>query len=94
MHTKLLAGAAAVAISLAGFHSARAAGSQSGHWSQSSRLLLLMDRDRNGTVSKTEFSQFMGRRFRRLDTNHNGKLERNELRPLIVRRRVDNTPVG
>jgi Ca2+-binding EF-hand superfamily protein len=63
--------------------SAQAAGSQSGHSSQSQSLLRQMDTDRNGTVSKTEFLQFMSRRFNRLDKNHNGKLERNELRTPI-----------
>jgi len=61
---------------------AQAAGSQSSHWSQSGSLLRQMDTDRNGTVSKREFLQFMRRKFYRLDTNHNGKLERNELRRL------------
>jgi len=52
-------------------------------------LLRQMDTDRNGTVSKDEFQNFMVRTgrtsptFERLDTNHNGKLERKELRPLI-----------
>jgi len=57
--------------------SAQAAGSQSFH---SSPLLRQMDTD--GTVSKAEFLQFMSRRFNRLDKDHNGKLEPNELRPL------------
>jgi Ca2+-binding EF-hand superfamily protein len=52
-------------------------------------LLRQMDTDRNGTVSKEEYGHFMvragwtGPPFERLDTNRNGKLERNELRPLI-----------
>jgi hypothetical protein len=46
-------------------------------------LLRQMDTNRNGTVSKREFLQFMSRKFNRLDTNRNGKLERSELGPLI-----------
>ena len=87
--------AAAIAIPFAGSVSVQAAGSQSGHWSQSGLLLRQMDTDRNGTVSKQEFLQFMSRTFtrngrtvsfNRLDINRNGKLERNELRPLIAGR--------
>jgi Ca2+-binding EF-hand superfamily protein len=64
----------------------QAAGSQSSHWFNQ------MDRDGSGSVSKTEFVQFMSHgtnrvdvrlmrlRFNRLDTNHIGGLERNDLR--------------
>ena len=83
MGTNRLILAVAVTVLFAGSLSARAAGSQSGHWSQSGRLLRQMDRDKNGTVSKAEFLQFMSRKFNRLDTNRNGTLDRNELQPLI-----------
>jgi len=83
MRTNRLILAAAVTVLFAGSLSAQAAGSQSGHWSQSGSLLRQMDRNRNGTVSKAEFLQFMSRKFNRLDANRNGKLDRNELRPLI-----------
>jgi Ca2+-binding EF-hand superfamily protein len=68
--------AAAVVIFLAACPNAQAAGAQSMH------PFRQMDRDRNGTVSRAEFLQFMSRRFSRLDTNRNGKLEPKELRPL------------
>jgi hypothetical protein len=72
--------AAAIAVVLAGSLGAQAAGSTmwgSGHF------LHEIDRDRNGVVSKEEFSQFMDRTFKRLDTNRNGTLEPSELRPLF-----------
>jgi Ca2+-binding EF-hand superfamily protein len=47
------------------------------------RLLHAVDKDMNGAVSRDEFLQFMGRTFDRLDTNHNGQLEANELRAII-----------
>ena len=46
------------------------------------RLLRLMDKDLNGTVSKEEFLQFMLQRFEALDVNGNGRLEPNEMRPM------------
>jgi Ca2+-binding EF-hand superfamily protein len=71
--------AAAIAIMFAGSLSAQAAGSQSGHF-----LFTQLDRDKNGTVSKDEFLHFGSvRTFNRLDTNHNGKLERHEVRHLF-----------
>ena len=42
-------------------------------------LLLLMDTDKNGKVSKKEFMAFMSKEFDRLDTNHDGELEVSEL---------------
>jgi Ca2+-binding EF-hand superfamily protein len=42
-------------------------------------LLLLMDKDKNGTVSKDEFMQYMSQAFDRLDVNQSGQVERNEL---------------
>ena len=47
------------------------------------RLLRAVDKDMNGTVSRDEFLQFMGRTFDRLDTNHSGGLEARELRALM-----------
>jgi Ca2+-binding EF-hand superfamily protein len=46
----------------------------------------MMDRDRNGKVSKSEFSQYMSQTFHRRDLNKNGQLERNELSPTLLRR--------
>lgn len=42
-------------------------------------LLLLMDTDKNGKVSKKEWVDFMSREFDRLDANKNGELDPKEL---------------
>jgi hypothetical protein len=42
-------------------------------------LLFLMDADKNGKVSKKEFMDFMSKEFDRLDANHDGQLDVNEL---------------
>jgi hypothetical protein len=46
------------------------------------RLMLMMDTDKNGAVSKDEFLEFMSQTFDRLDANKNNQLEREELRQL------------
>ena len=46
------------------------------------QLLQLMDKDKNGTVSKQEFMDFMSQTFDRLDVNKSGQLEQEELRRL------------
>ena len=46
------------------------------------QLLLLMDRDQNGKVSRAEFMSFMSAEFDRLDVNHDGQLDVNELTAL------------
>ncbi len=43
------------------------------------QLLLLMDKDKNGKVSKAEFMGFMEAEFARLDVNHDGELDVKEL---------------
>jgi uncharacterized membrane protein YdfJ with MMPL/SSD domain len=43
------------------------------------QLLLAMDTDKNGKISKEEWTQFMDQEFDRLDTNHNGELDVKEL---------------
>jgi hypothetical protein len=43
------------------------------------QLLLLMDTDKNGKVSKAEFMAYMEAEFERLDVNHNGELDVKEL---------------
>ena len=49
------------------------------------QLLLLMDTDKNGKVSKQEFMKFMNAEFERLDTNKNGNLDVKELTKSKVR---------
>jgi Ca2+-binding EF-hand superfamily protein len=48
------------------------------------QLLLLMDRDQNGKVSRAEFMSFMNAEFDRLDVNKDGELDVNELTGLRV----------
>jgi hypothetical protein len=43
------------------------------------QLLLLMDTDKNGKISKQEFMSFMEKEFDRLDTDKNGELDPKEL---------------
>ncbi len=54
------------------------------------QLLRMMDSDKNGSVSKDEFLQYMSQTFNRLDVNRSRGLERNELSaPLFpVRKRT------
>jgi len=42
-------------------------------------LLLFMDADKNGKISKQEWMKFMEAEFDRLDKNHNGEIDREEL---------------
>ena len=42
-------------------------------------LINRMDADKNGQVSKAEFMDFMSKEFDRLDVNHDGKLQQNEI---------------
>ena len=46
---------------------------------QVQQLLRLIDTDRNGRVSKAEFMSFMSQEFDRLDADHSGELDPNEL---------------
>jgi Ca2+-binding EF-hand superfamily protein len=59
-------------------HTARTASSGAGT-GQVRQLLRMMDADRNGTVSKSEFLQYMSQEFDRRDANKSGQLERSEL---------------
>jgi Ca2+-binding EF-hand superfamily protein len=43
-------------------------------------LLLLMDTDKSGKISKREWMNFMEAEFNRLDKDGNGELDLNELR--------------
>jgi hypothetical protein len=49
------------------------------------QLLLLMDTDKNGKVSKAEFMTFMEAEFERLDVNHDGELDVKELTQFGIR---------
>jgi 5S rRNA maturation endonuclease (ribonuclease M5) len=49
------------------------------------QLLILMDTDKNGKVSRQEFMSFMEAEFNRLDINHDGELDVHELTQLQVR---------
>lgn len=46
---------------------------------EAKRMLLLMDKDQNGKVSKEEFMNFMAAEFDRLDINKDGQLDVKEL---------------
>ena len=52
---------------------------------EAKKLLLLMDRDKNGMVSKEEFMSFMEAEFERLDKDKNGQLDVKELTQSQVR---------
>jgi len=47
--------------------------------SETKQLLLLMDKDQNGKISKQEFMTFMELEFDRLDKDKNGQLDVREL---------------
>ena len=51
------------------------------------QLLLLMDKNKDGKVSKEEWMNFMSAEFDRLDTNHDGfvnvkDMERSQIKPV------------
>jgi hypothetical protein len=46
---------------------------------EAKKLILLMDKDQNGRVSKEEFMAFMEAEFERLDVDKNGSLDVAEL---------------
>ncbi len=52
---------------------------------EAKKVLLLMDQDQNGKVSKQEFMSFMEAEFGRLDKDKSGKLDVQELTESRVR---------
>jgi len=52
---------------------------------EAKKLLLLMDKDQNGKVSKQEFMSFMEEEFEWLDKDKNGELDVQELTQARVR---------
>jgi hypothetical protein len=56
------------------------------------QLLLLMDTDKNGKVSRQEFMKFMEAEFNRLDKDKSGELDPKEL--LQMQRPVRRPAVG
>jgi hypothetical protein len=51
------------------------------------QLLLVMDADKNGKISREEWMKFMDEEFDRLDTDHKGQLDVKELTQSQVRMR-------
>lgn len=49
------------------------------------KLLMLMDKDKNGKVSREEFMNFFSAEFDRLDVNKDGELDVAELTQLRVK---------
>jgi len=54
---------------------------------EAKKLLLLMDKDANGKVSRQEFMSFMEAEFDRLDKDKNGELDVKELTQMQFRLR-------
>lgn len=48
------------------------------------QLLLLMEKDKNGRISKQEYVNVMEAQFDRLDVNKYGELAVREIRPIAV----------
>ena len=58
------------------------------------RLLLLMDTDKNGKISKQEYMNFMAAEFDRLDKDKSGELDPKELSQSQLRASPPFTSVG
>jgi len=48
-------------------------------------LMLLMDADKDGRISKEEWMDFMSKEFDRLDTDHNGYIDQKDLLATMIR---------
>ncbi|MGA1982271.1 MAG: EF-hand domain-containing protein [Acidobacteriaceae bacterium] len=62
--------------------------------SQVKQLLLLMDTDKNGKISKQEWMNYMSKEFDVLDTDKSGELDVNELKLSSLRSSQPPPPVG
>lgn len=58
------------------------------------QLLLLMDTDKSGKISRKEFMDFMAAEFDRLDTDKSGELDIKELRQSQIRSSRPPAAVG
>jgi len=58
------------------------------------KLVLLMDTDKNGQVSKQEFMAFMEAEFNRLDKDKSGELDVQELQQFQLRTKPTFSAVG
>jgi len=58
------------------------------------QLLLLMDTDKSGQISRKEFMDFMAAEFGRLDKDKSGELDVNELRQSQIRSSRPPAAVG
>lgn len=61
---------------------------------EAKRLLVLMDADKNGRVSKKEYMAFMEAEFKRLDKDNNGYLDVKELTESTFRINQPSSAVG
>ncbi len=101
-HSRLLVGIVFLGMVMAGSASAAQSEKATGTASRSAgkaaerqqaatetakELLLLMDTDKTGKVSREEWMKFMEAEFDRLDVTHTGKLDVKELRQSRVRLR-------
>jgi hypothetical protein len=57
-------------------------------------LLLLMDADRNGRISKEEWMKFMAVEFDRLDKERRGAVDQDRLRPTAAIKHVRYSDLG
>lgn len=97
MRARLLACAAAAVLALAAGLSAAADADRTKEkniqagYEETKDLLKLMDKDKNGKVSKKEFMSFMEAEFERLDKDKNGELDVNELEQIRIGKHTGGT---